>query len=166
MEAAQLTYSCSVCTVFLERCHLIRRATDLCVVVLFWGERPSRAPCCSRCCCNYSVVWGIFGLTFCIPFASQRDWNESKHYGFPCGKPIALDVYVLGFYRAGLDFCDHCWVAFAIVLCLHTFLCAFFQLCVIMQKMLWRLSVILTISAQLHVCLFYADCTLKSTMSI
>lgn len=95
--AAQLTHSCHAATLFLVLCHLVRRTTDLCVVVLFGGERPGWAPCCSPCCCNYSVVWAEFSLTFCIPFASQGDWNKSKHYSLPCGKLIALDVYVLFF---------------------------------------------------------------------
>lgn len=98
---------------------------SLCCCFVLWGERPRLPPCCSRCCCNYSVVWGIFGLTFCIPFASQGDWNKSKHYGLPHGKLIALDVYVL-VLPSCIALFDHCWVAFDKVLCSRQFLCSFF----------------------------------------
>lgn len=93
-EEGKLTYSCPVDTFLPEFCHLIRRAMDLTVVVLFGGKRASLASCCAWCCCNYSAVWGIFALTFCIPFPSLWDWNKSMHYGLSCGKLIALDVYV------------------------------------------------------------------------
>ncbi len=109
----------------------------ICAVV-WGGKTPSLAPCCSWCCGNYSVVWGIFGLTFCIPFASQRDWNKSKHYGLPCGKLIALDVYVLVFSEQDCTVWSLPGYIWQSVVFASIFMCFFLQLCAIMQKMLWK----------------------------
>lgn len=165
-EAAQLTYSCRVYALFLERCHLIRRATDLSVVVLLWGKRPSPAPCCSCCCCNYSAVWGIFGLTFCIPFASQRDWNKSKHYGLPCGKLIALDVYVLVFTKLDCTAWSIPGCIWHSVVLKSIFMCFVFSCVQSCRKYSGYIRIMPRVAAELNVCLFNGVSTCKHSIYI
>lgn len=77
----------------------------------------------------FASVWGISGLTFCIPFAGQGDWNISKLYGLPCGRRIALDV-CLGFSSTVWSSPGCIWlsVVFASVfMLLSFFLCAWGQ---------------------------------------
>lgn len=106
-------------------------------MLLFCSGRGGGHPRCSWCCSNYSVVWGIFGLTFCIPFAGWGDWNKSKHYGLAmwpayCSGCIRLGLYLAVLYYliiAGLHL-THC--------CVCTIFMCFIQPCAVMQEMFWK----------------------------
>lgn len=154
-EAAQLTHSCRVHASFLEFMppHQESRWSFYRCFVLCWGGRSCLPPCCYPCCCNYSVVWGIFGLTCCIPFASPRDWNKSKHYGLQSGKLIALDVYVLVFTE--LD----CTV-WSLPGCIWLSVVCFFFMCSVRscvqscrKHKTQNIKIILTVAEELNVCL-------------
>lgn len=122
-----------------------------CVVL---GGRSCLPPCCYPCCCNYSVVWGIFGLTCCIPFASPRDWNKSKHYGLPSGKLIALDVYVLVFTELDCTVWSLPGCIWLSIVCVFFFMCSV-RSCVqsCRKHRTQNIKIILTVAEELNVCL-------------
>lgn len=128
-EQQLFAYSC--CTVFLKRYHLIRRATDLSVVILFWffGEKwmgdqvwPPAVP-------GAAVIILLFEeyLAWHFVFPLQAREIGTKASITVCHvASLLLWMYMSSFLLSWIALLDHCWVAFDTMLCLSVFMCIFF----------------------------------------